>query len=329
MTLNLLAVSTALSLAFATQVSAQVPDDARRSSPGPEATALGEIAVRGATTRRAEGAYARTIVAGPPGRLNPRWHDRVCVRVINMDAYHADILRSRIGTVAQAIGLSPDASETCTPNISIYASDDPDALADILIEAAPRNFRPVRHSVSLGDAALDAFRTSDAPVRWWQVSLPLMVDTGLPAIVLGAVETRKQDPMALAVTVRNGSRLLGNVRDDLMGVTIIIDTAKLEGVPFSAVTDYVAFVALAPADPRVATETFDTVMNLFERPGILGLTAMDQDYLYALYTASRAPPTAALQASEIAGRMATERRRRARIQAEQTVSPVQAGEDGG
>jgi hypothetical protein len=327
MTLNVLAVSTVLALACGTLASAQVPDDARQPPTGPGATAFDDIPVRGAPTRRAEGAYARNLVGGPPGRLSPRWNDGICVRVIHMDPEHAQILRSRVETVARAIGLSPDPSPTCAPTISIFASEDPTGLATALIEAVPRNFRPVRHSVSLGDEALETFRTSDAPVRWWQVSLPLMVDTGQPAIALGANDTK--NPMALAVTVRNASRLRGNVRDDLMGVTIIIDTRKVDGVPLSAVSDYIAFVALAPADPRAETLSFDSVMSLFERPGVTGLTLMDQDYLYALYTASRAPPSAALQASEIAGRMATERRRRARIQSEQAPSPLPPGEDGG
>ena len=308
MTLKTLAVSTVLALACATTVSAQVADAPRPPSPSPDATTLEDITVRGAATRLAMGAYARTIAAGPPGRLSPRWNNRVCVRVMNMDAEHADILKTRVEVVAQAVGLSPDTARNCAPNISIYASDDPDALAQALVEASPRTFQPVRNNVSLGDAALDAFQTSDAPVRWWQVSLPLMVDTGQPAIVLGATDTK--DPMGRAVTVRNGSRLLGNVRDDLVGVTIIIDTQKINSAPFGAVSDYVAFVALAPADPRATTESFDTVLNLFDRPDVSGLTPMDQDYLYALYTASRAPASASLQAGEIADRMASERRRR-------------------
>lgn len=254
------------------------------------------------------GAYARAICGGPPGRLTPRWDDRLCVRVVNMDDEHAAYLRRRVETVATAIGLSPDSSPTCRPDVSIYASDDPDALATALVEAAPRGFMPARNNVTLGAAALETFRTSDAPVRWWQVSLPLMVDTGQLAITLGATETN--DPMARAVSVRNGSRLRGNVRDDLIGVVIIIDVPKVIEAPFEAVSDYVAFVALAPVDPRITTETFDTILNLFDQPGVTGLSLMDQDYLYALYTASRAPASAALQAGEIADRMATERRLR-------------------
>ena len=280
-------------------------------SADPGASAVEDVTVVGAASRRAMEIYARRIGSGPMGRLSPRWNDRTCVRVVNMDADHASFLKSRIGTVARAIGLSPDASPDCEPNITVYASDDPDALADRLTEAAPRSFRPARANVSLGDAALEAFRTSDAPVRWWQVSLPLMADSGQPAIELGVNDPA---PLSRSVAVHNGSRLGGNVRDDLIGVTIILDLTKLGGVPFNAVSDYVAFVALAPADPRVETQGFDTVLNLFERPGIGGLTLTDEDYLFALYSSSRAPGNAAVQVAEIADRMATERRRRETLQ---------------
>lgn len=269
---------------------------------------MDDVVVVGTAIQRAAAVYVRTIGTGPAGRLSPRWHDRICVRVIEMDVEHAAFLRSRIETVARAVGLSPDTSPDCTPDISIYASNTPDVLARTLTEAAPRRFQPARRNVTLGDAALEQFRGSDAPVRWWHVSLPLMADTGQPAMIEDVGGTG--DPLARSVAVRNGSRLAGNVRDDLMGVVVIMDPGKLADAPFGAVADYVALVALAPVDPRADTSALDTVLNLFDRTGVTGLTAMDQDYLHALYAASRAPASPSLQAAEIASRMAAERRRR-------------------
>ena len=306
MRFGLFSVLTALALVLNGGALAQTVPVPSAASPDPDSTRVDDVTVV-AATRRATGTYAREIGSGPMGRLSPRWNDRICVRVAYMDAEHATYLRERVGAVARAIGLSPDPSPDCRPDISIFASDDPDRLADALVEAAPLSFRPARRGVSLGDAALETFRTSDAPVRWWQVSLPLMADSGELAIATGVVDPA---PMARSMTVRNGSRLRGNVRDDLVGVTIILDMKRLEGVPFNAVSDYVAFVALAPADPRVETAGFDTVLNLFEHPGVTGLTLMDEDYLFALYSASRDPMNASIQAAEIADRMTTERRRR-------------------
>lgn len=305
-----LALALAVPLLIAGTASAQVASPPPAVATDPDATSVDDVTVVGATTHRDLETYARTVVSGPMGRLSPRWNDRICVNIVNMDEPHAALLRDRIGVVAKAIGLRP-LPPGCPANISIYASDEPDALAESLVAAAPRGFRPARLGVSLGDAALETFRTSDAPVRWWHVSLPLMVDTGQLAI---AVTDADSNPMSRSVAVRNGSRLRGNVRDDMVGVTIIVDTKKLNGAPFSALSDYLAFIALAPADPRVETQGFDTVLNLFDQPGVPGLSLMDEDYLFALYSSSRDPATPGIQAAEIADRMASEQRRRSRAQ---------------
>lgn len=301
-TCMILAVTTAFASVAAAQTQTPSQDDRSHT------TTLSDVEVVGAPDERAAATYVRTIGAAPAGRLSPLWRRPVCIRVIEMDAEHATFLTARIETVAQAVGLETDGSPTCRPDISIYASSDPAALATSLIEAAPRRFQPASRSVSLGGAALEVFRTSSAPIRWWQVSLPVMADTGQPAMIEGTGETR--DPMARSVAIRNGSRLTGNVRDDLAGITIIMDTRKLAEAPFGAVSDYVALVALAPVDPRVSTTGFDTVLNLFDDPDVTGLTPTDQDYLFALYTSSTVPASASLQAAEIVSRMAAEKRRR-------------------
>lgn len=295
----MLLLSTTAGAAAAGQAPAVVP---------PEAADVEDVIVVGTAIRRTTSAYVRTVGAGPAGRLSPRWRERICVQVVEMDVEHATFLKSRIEAVAAAVGVSTNPAPTCRPNIVVYASEAPADLARSLTDAAPRSFRPFRRHVTLGDAALETFRTSDDPLRWWQVSLPVMAESGQPAMSDGVGETR--DPTGRSVPIRNGSRLSGTVRDDLRSVTIIMDTRKAADLPFGAVADYVAFVALAPVDPRVDTGRFDTVLNLFDQPGVAGLTAMDQDYLYALYTASRAPASASLQAAEIMNRMAAERERR-------------------
>jgi hypothetical protein len=126
------------------------------------------------------------------------------------------------------------------------------------------------------------------------------------------------DGKPMYVGVRNGSRLRGNTRDDLIGVTIVLDLNQIAAVDFEALSDYVAMVALAPVDPRVDTKGLNTVMNLFSEPGVTGLTTLDRDYLAALYSASRTPMTVNQQTDEIADRMATARLRRERAEMRQT-----------
>ena len=131
-----------------------------------------------------------------------------------------------------------------------------------------------------------------------------MDGTNQLAITLNSME----DPRTpMHVAVRNGSRLRGNTRDDLIGVTIVLDLTQIGAVDFAALSDYVAMIALAPVAPTTDTAGLSTVMNLFSEPGVVGLTGFDRDYLSALYAASRTPATRNQQTAEIADRMATAR----------------------
>lgn len=130
------------------------------------ATSLEDIEVVGTPEAKTAAAYVRAIGTGPVGRLSPVWRRSLCVRIIEMDVEHARFLKSRIETVAAAVGLSTETSPICRPDISIYASTDPVALATTLIEAVPRRFQPAPNNTTLGDAAQEAFRTSSAPIRW-------------------------------------------------------------------------------------------------------------------------------------------------------------------
>lgn len=299
-----MAAAVALALGGASVVAAQV------AVADPAATEVEDITVIAQATRRVAGQFASQIANGPPGRFRARWDRELCIGVINMDREHALFLIERVSQAARPLGLKLG-EPGCKADVRIYVTDKPDALTVSLTDTYPLSFRPARRAVSLGNEALERFRTSDAPVRWWHVSAPFMDGTHQLAMTLGASGDAGQ-PMY--VGVRNGSRLRGNTRDDLIGVTIVLDLNQIGAVDFGALSDYVAMVALAPVDPAVGTTGLDTVMNLFAQPEVTGLTTLDRDYLAALYSASRTPATVNQQTAEIADRMATARLRRARAE---------------
>lgn len=61
----------------------------------------------------------------------------------------------------------------CSANVLILGTDDGTALAAGLVERAPRAFRPAYGGAALSSEALERFVTTDRPVRWWHVSLPV------------------------------------------------------------------------------------------------------------------------------------------------------------
>jgi len=281
-----------------------VPQDAPpppAQDPGPQVATpdadLGTIEITGQRPfEDRAAAFIEEVAAAPRGRGLARWDRAICVGAANMDIRYAQYMIDRVSMVALDLGMEIG-EPGCRPNIMIAAAANADELAAELVRDEPHGFRPALAQTDLGSDALAEFQTTDAPVRWWHVSLPVTVDTGDRAIKL-----RGEDPAF--VTVRDASRLRANVRDDLARVVIILDTTQIGGVPYGALSDYVALVALAQVDPAADTSAWPSILNLFgsaEPPA--GLTEWDRGYLHALYEARRDRARPDQQAREIVAGM--------------------------
>ena len=76
----------------------------------------------------------------------------------------------------------------------------------------------------------------------------------------------------------------------------------------AALSDYVAFIALAQVNPHASTTDYPTIMNLFSgaqanTSGPTSLTLWDAAFLDALYKTERNAVNPAVQQREIARRM--------------------------
>lgn len=252
-------------------------------------TDLGEIRAEATLEQRAR-AFVQEAMAPPRGRRAARWDEDICIRVANMDPQYAQVMIDRISRMAADLGLKPG-EPGCRPNIIIASTNDGPVMAQALAVSMEADMRPVPGISDRGRAAFQAFQTSEAPVRWWHVSLPYDVDTG--DLALGIVK------------VRQVSRIRSNTREDLALVMVILDVSKIGKVSFGALSDYVAMVVLTQADPDGDTSGYETILNLFrteDRSAVL--TDWDRDFLTALYSASRDRLRQASLRLEIAGRMA-------------------------
>ncbi len=224
--------------------------------------------------------FVNEVATPPYGRNLARWDREICVGTANIGPRYAQIMIDRVSTTAQELGLKIG-EPGCRPDVMIVASADADAVARRMVEENPNGFRPAQASTDRGSAALRRFQNTDAPVRWWHVSLPVAADTGEVAVRLIG-----EDPPTLAV--RTASRLRANVRDDLARVLIIIDANQMSAISFGALTDYVTMIALAQIDPEADSSAFSSVLNVFDPTRQLtGFTNWDRDYLRGLYTADR------------------------------------------
>jgi len=250
----------------------------------PPATTLEDVVVDGRRLDQAIDDFVADIVAPPVGRGPARWHRRVCVGAINFRTEVAQALVDQVSFVAAEAGLEIG-EPGCSANILIVGTEDGSALAGGLVERAPRAFRPVYSGAARSSEALERFVATDAPVRWWHVSLPVNRETGAPAVRLpGDLDPR---------FVRGEGRLRTGVRNDLLKVFIIVDVSAAAGVDVRRLGDYVGMVALAQIDPEADPSSYDTVLNLFDaRDSQRGLTDWDRSYLESLYGAelnARAP----------------------------------------
>ncbi|HYD28275.1 hypothetical protein [Brevundimonas sp.] len=217
-------------------------------------------------------------VAAPPRRRGiARWWDRVCFGVVNLQPDQARALVDRLSTVADEYGVRL-AEPGCRPNVVVIFADDGRAMADAVVEAE----RPLFHlgvgGLDRGKAALEVFRQSDAPVRWWHVSLPVIGSTGQRAI-------RMPGDFGPIYVPAEGLVNHGRpITDVLNKVIVIVDAGKVEGIGGDQLAEYLAMVSLAQVDPEGDIAGYDTVLNLFAASAApAGLTTWDRSYLESLY----------------------------------------------
>jgi hypothetical protein len=208
-----------------------------------------------------------------------RFDDKVCVSVHNLGGSTAQYVVDRISLVALELGLEPG-EPGCRPNLNVLFAPDGRDLANALVEQSPQVFRPFGGTGGTfqGMNALEKFRTSEAPVRWWQITM-VVDDLGNPAIDLG------KNPGGPPPVIRGTKSLLINsVSDVLWASYVIVDVNKVGNASWEQITDYVSMVALAQVDPAGAPASYDSILNLFNSGNPpASMTEMDRSYLSALY----------------------------------------------
>jgi hypothetical protein len=282
---------------------AMIGAPARAQESEPPATRVDDIVVEGRPLRAVVDEFVHGVIAPPVGRGPARWHTSVCVGAVNFRRETAQVLIDQVSSVALRIGLNIG-EPGCRANVLIIGTDDGPGLARALVSERPRAFRPQYSGAAASSEALDAFQSTDAAVRWWHVSMPMIRDTNLPGVRLPG-----QGP---AVIVRRTSgRLRTELRNDLQKVIVIVDISRAEGRDVAQLGDYIGMVALAQVDAD--TTGHDTILNLFQ-PGAnpnLRLTDWDVIFLDSLYDAELNGATTRGQFGEVIRGMV---RRRSAVQ---------------
>ena len=263
-------------------------------------TRVPDVIVTGRTPEEVVREFVGRVAAPPRGRGLARWDGPVCAGTMNLVREAAEPILDRIGDVARSLDLRVG-NPGCRPNLVIIFTTDGAEVARDMVERDRRVFDPGVGGIARDTAALEAFQTSDAPVRWWSLSMPFNPSTGQRAVrVPGDLSTnlpldlqtarnldcnRDDCPVmyAPAINVTSVSRLRTAIGDALYKTIIIVDVDQVGEVDVGALGDHLAFIGLAQIAGEADTTEFDSVLNLFSGGGQHGLTAWDRAYLEAVY----------------------------------------------
>jgi hypothetical protein len=230
-----------------------------------------------------------------------RWDRSVCPGIVGLDARHAQMVLGRIARRAQAVDLTVG-KPGCRANIMIIIARDPGAVARELADKAWRAMGTFQSAgeTTLGRKALQAFRESKAPVRWWFVG-DIVIDGGRKV-------GETYDGSAPFVQIYGASLLGKQTRTDFARAFLIVDARQIDGVVFGALADYLAMVSLAQIDADADTSGYASILNLFAARAkgetlVAEMTAWDLAYLEGLYKTQRTASSAKAQERDIARRM--------------------------
>jgi hypothetical protein len=273
------------------------------------------VTVTGARREQAEAYVGKIAPPGAQAQLRgvPRWNAALCTSVIGPPLEQAQFIADRISQRAINAGL--EAGEPgCDTNLLIIVTNDPETLLPAIAERHRAIFGFTGDSnIDTGGSStsLDSFIANARPVKWRHVietvgadGMPLDGDA-MPDPTGDSQGFPGTPPGNLPIVRADSTRLRSNVRRQLSRVVVVVDTRQTAGLGLGAVSDYLAFVALADVSPDADLSGFPSILNLFnpdaEHPD--ALSDWDTAFLKGLYAARLNSASSTMQYREIAGRM--------------------------
>jgi hypothetical protein len=185
-----------------------------------------------------------------------RFHDPICVRVIGLPAEFDAFIAKRVVDLAKEVKAPVDASATCTPNVNVVFSPQPQAQLDDI--AKRRDILFGFHFV----AETKRLSTFSRPIQAWYVT-QTQDTTGKR--VLELVDPHPFEPKegkAPAVMGKADSRLGNDMSTELVHALILADANKVADEKIGAIADYIAVLALARWNGLERCNSLPTILNL-------------------------------------------------------------------
>ncbi|MFN7164000.1 MAG: hypothetical protein ACK4P2_04210 [Hyphomonas sp.] len=239
----------------------------------------------------------------------PRWNSVLCTSVIGPPIEQAQFMADRVTRRAIEAGVQTGAPG-CSTNFLVIVTNDPEVLLPAIADKHRAVFGftgDANIDTGGSDISLASFMASSRPVRWRQVvetvgadGMPIDGDARADGLKFG-----QPDLTNLPVVRADSTRLRSNVRRQLSRVVIVVDTRQTSGLSLAAISDYVAFVALADVSADADLAAFPSILNLFnpEAEQLSEMSDWDLAFLKGLYSARLTGANGTMQYREIAAQM--------------------------
>ena len=266
--------------------------------PGPppgtgEGSTLPEISViapRAATPAELAGDSVTNFVTAharpsPASGQLARWHAPVCVSTLGLTPGFNSFVSERIAAIATSVG-APVGAANCKPDIHIFFTSDPQAVATGVAKQLPsllgfhyvsetKNLAVMRHPIEGWYAT-----GTEGDEGGLQLDAPMVLNAEAPGTGADLLQGRRPPG-------RLGTRLTTGRSSLLVHALLLVDTRKLAGHEIGPVADYLAMLVLSQTRQQDACGQLPSILDLMtpkcNRDKPTAVTAGDLAFLRALY----------------------------------------------
>lgn len=220
------------------------------------------------------------------------WKVPVCPRVKGMSDGAAHLIEQRIRAIAKKIGAPLNLEGSCTPNIVIVATQEPQTILNGLKEKNTLLFA----ASSPGDLQMHY------PVQVWYYSVDRDYNGQLwPDIpmdkYIGSSDTagKATTPItSMPMMAGNNTNLYTGIQPEVRTAIIIADSNAIKGLALGSFADYVALLGLAQTPVTGRCQPAPSIANLFltdcpEGIRTAGLSTADLAVLTGIYQTPDTP----------------------------------------
>jgi hypothetical protein len=245
-------------------------------------------------TKQAIRDFVRALTPVGSSEQISRFELSVCPAVFGLPQAQAAAIARRMRLVAQSAGLDLG-SASCTPNVLVIVTAEKKALLEQLQKIRPNYFG------ELSTRQIIKLENSPGPAAAWQLAGSEVNSDGVE--IPSDRDSAKIDFEApVNSTITNPSRLTVPTRPRFVAAVVVVESAALNGLTTTQLSDYATMRTLGAADPeRLQKSNAPTILRILDAPmGTevpITMTDWDFGFLRGMYTGRRDLRTAAQRSS--------------------------------